>query len=69
VYYVCEEVFVKRGDYYMCLKKFVAGEECVCEVFVKRGEYYLCLKEFVAGEECTMCVKKFLLREGSITCV
>jgi len=29
MYYVCEEVFAKRGEYYMFLKKFVAGEECV----------------------------------------
>ena len=29
----------------------------------------MCLQKFVAGEECIMCAKKFLLREGSITCI
>jgi len=29
MHYVCEEVFVKRGEYYMCLKKFAACEVCV----------------------------------------
>jgi len=27
------------------------------------------LKKFVACEECIMCVKKFLISEGIITCV
>jgi len=40
---VCE-VFVKRGDYYLCLKKFVAGKKRV-----------ICPKKFLAGEGYIAC--------------
>ena len=33
------EVFVKRGDYYLCLKKFVACKECI-----------MCVKKFLLRE-------------------
>jgi hypothetical protein len=43
---VCEEVFVKRGEYYICLKKFVTCEECIMCVCVK----------FLLTEESITCV-------------